>query len=488
MIEILGTRVIGPFYGVSLFVWSALISVTMIALALGYFLGGVLADRSRRFQLSHALMLAALSTVLVPVLARPILEITNQLGVRLGSFASALLLFGAPLTFLAMTGPFVIKLAFGRDDTVGITSGSVYAISTLGSVLGTLALGFYLLPAMGSRAIVYGIGIGLWLLAGGLSWYEFRRLGRAFRPARLIFSAAILAGVLAGAGKAAGNVGDDYRLLFQTESVYGRIQVIDDLKRGIRWMLADSSTISGMHLASGKSVLSYQSVVRKLPRFRPRVRDALLIGLGSGHLANDFTRQGLQTDIIEIDPAVARSAQDFFGFRPPGELWIGDARYQVRRIGKRYDLIVHDCFTGGSEPVHLLSLEMLEDLRARLRPGGILAVNMVGFLAGPQRAAVDAVYRTLARVFAHTMTLVSDPGVNFNDLVFVASERPIENDAAEIDYRFARWLSDHRFPLHPKEGFLITDDYNPLESLQVGKAEAYRALLIQRIGADVLLW
>ncbi len=114
MIEVLGTRILGPFYGVSLFVWSSLISVTLIALALGYYLGGIAADRAKRFQLSHGIALAALSTALIPVFKTAVLLQTNALGVRAGAFTSALLLFSVPLTLLAMVGPRVIKLCTSR--------------------------------------------------------------------------------------------------------------------------------------------------------------------------------------------------------------------------------------------------------------------------------------------------------------------------------------------------------------------------------------
>lgn len=488
MIELLGTRIIGPFYGVSLFVWSSLISITLIALALGYFWGGYLADRSRRFRLSHALLLAAVSTAFIPLVSRPVLEITNSFGIRLGSFVCALLLFGAPLTFLAMASPFVIKLACVKQEQVGITAGLVYAVSTLGSVIGTLLLGFYLLPVLGSRIIIYSLSVVLWLLATGLALFEKQRLGESLKSGWLVLAAVVMAGILAGAVKAGARGDPHYKILFGAESVYGRIRVVDDSRRNFRWMLADSSTISGMEKTTGKTVLAYQKVVLKLPYFRPEAKDALLIGLGGGHLVKELVDRGIQTDVIEIDPVVVEAAKTFFGFRPAGQLWIGDARYQVRQLKGRYDFIIHDCFTGGSEPVHLLSREMLEELRNRLKQGGVLALNLVGFVSGRRSEAVVAVYRTLRAVFPHTLVLVAEPRENFNDIVFFASELPLVIDSPLGGYQALQWFSEHRFPLPKGDGWIVTDDYNPLESLQVGKAEAYRSLLLKRIGTDAFFW
>ena len=116
MLELLGTRIIGPFYGVSLYVWSSLISVALIALSLGYYLGGVIADRETGFRLSYAIALAGLTAALIPFISRPVLLWTDDLGMRGGAFASALLLFTAPLTLLGMVGPQVIKMATVRRE------------------------------------------------------------------------------------------------------------------------------------------------------------------------------------------------------------------------------------------------------------------------------------------------------------------------------------------------------------------------------------
>lgn len=145
ILELLGTRIIGPFYGVSLYVWSSLIAVTLIALALGYFLGGRLADRYPSVRLTHIIQASALTTVIIPILTGPILRATDSLGLRAGAFASAFFLFTLPLTALAMVGPYVIKRATHDLSGVGTAAGSVYAISTVGSVAGTLLLGFFLL-------------------------------------------------------------------------------------------------------------------------------------------------------------------------------------------------------------------------------------------------------------------------------------------------------------------------------------------------------
>ena len=476
MLELLGTRIIGPFYGVSLYVWSSLISVALIALALGYYLGGLVADRKTRFRLSYAIALAGLTTAAIPFVCRPVLLWTNDLGLRTGAFTSALLLFALPLTCLGMVGPQVIELA-ARRAGVGRAAGSVFAVSTVGSVVGTLLLGFFLLPALGSRVILGGVSAALILLALVVAWYE-RRWGYAALGPVAAAAVATSAGLWLQAAPKPTEYGD-YRLVHQTESHYGWVRVIDDRARRVRWMLSDASVISALRLDTRGPALSYQKIIAALPPLRPAGRDALLIGLGGGYIAMAFAAQGIATDALELDPAVADAAQQYFLYEPSRALRVGDARYEIRRLDQQYDFIVHDCFTGGSVPSHLLSVEMLGDLDRLLKDDGLLALNFVGFTEGPQAAAAAAVYRTLGAMYPHRLALVSLPGEAFNDFVFLASRQPISLAAA------ADWLAAHEHPM-PSEGELITDDFNPLERLQVAKAERYRALLLERMGPMLL--
>ena len=347
MIEVLGTRIIGPFYGVSLFVWSSLISVTLIALALGYYLGGIAADRAKRFQLSHGIALAALSTALIPVMKTPVLLQTHSLGIRGGAFSSALLLFSVPLTLLAMVGPRVIKQCTSQLESVGRSSGSVYAFSTVGSVLGTLVLGFFLLPMMGTRTILFGVSFGLLLLAAVLAFYERTKKRTSGIPVLLLISVVTVGLLFFFGGDRLGESTPGYTTVYEAQSLYGRVRVVDDQENQLRLLLSDSSTISAIDLRTGEPVFPYLYVLEALPRFHPQGRTALLIGLGGGQLPKLLSRYGIETDSIEIDPEVARAARDYFGFDSPGRLILGDARYELRGLEKKYDFIIHDCFSRG---------------------------------------------------------------------------------------------------------------------------------------------
>jgi spermidine synthase len=485
ILELLGTRIIGPFYGVSLYVWSSLIAVTLIALALGYFLGGYLSDRLPGIRLSHVILFSALGTMLIPFLSGPVLRLTDSLGLRAGAFTSALLLFTSPLTALAMVGPYVIKHATRDLSGVGTVAGSVYAVSTIGSVAGTLLLGFYLLPLFGTRAILLSLSLLLTALAVLVIRHE-QATGLAPRSLVSITAAAVAIVMLTTSGFAASHKPvEGFTVRSEAESTYGWVRVVDDERRSIRLMLSDASVISAVDLKLDRSVLGYQQILGLLPLFRPDAAQALLIGLGGGHVARDLKSKGINTDTIEIDPAVAEAAQRFFHFKATGLFLIGDARYEIRNLTTRYDLIIHDCFTGGSEPTHLLSRELLSELRSLLNDGGVLALNYVGFTHGEGSDAVAAVYRTLKSLFPHLRAFITEKEA-FTDFVFLASEKPILLETASEDRRI-RWLIEHEHAMVDTGGFIITDDYNPMESRQVRKSEAYRRLFLERIAFELLL-
>ncbi len=490
VIELLGTRMIAPFYGVSLYVWSSLISVTMIALAVGYFAGGRWADRTKRSGLSLIIALAALLTLLIPWVTRPVLLATDPLGLRAGAFMSALILFSPSLTLLGMVGPYAIKLSTSQLDRVATSAGSIYAVSTLGSVVGTLLLGFFLFPWLGSREILVGLGVLLLLLAVAVALYEQKRLGgSAAVPASVVLALiglALIPQVLDAGRDYTG--GHALRIRSEQESLYGWVRVIDKPAQDLRLLMSDASTIGAASISNGESRLTYQDIVKVIPALAPGMTRALLIGQGAGHMATVLRdRYGVVTDTLEIDPAVASAASDYFAFKPTGRALVGDARYEIRRLRGPYDLIIHDCFTGGSEPAHLLTVETLSQLRSLLSGQGILALNFVAFSQGHYTAALASVGRTIAQVFPYHSVFISDPGRDFNDFIFLAAGHPIDLGSPALAAEQVAWLKHRSFALDESKGVILTDNFNPLEQLQTRKAEHYRYLLVNWFGPDLLV-
>ncbi len=488
VIELLGTRVIAPFYGTSLYVWSSLISVTMIALACGYFIGGRWADRAKAAGLPLIISLAGLAVLYIPWATRPVLLATDPLGLRAGAFVSALALFAPSLTFLGMVGPFAVKLATAGLDGVGTSAGAIYGVSTLGSVLGTLLLGFFLFPLVGSRAILIGLSAMLLLLGIAATLFQQpQRRGGWAAPLPVLLLALPLLTLVFGAGRDETDAGR-FLVRSEVESLYGWVRVIDQPEYHLRLLTSDASMIGAASLTTGANQLSYQKIVQLIPAMAPPVRRALLIGQGAGHMAMVLKqRYGIDTDTVEIDPAVADAATRHFGFVPTGDVRVGDGRYEMRRLRGPYDLIIHDCFTGGSEPAHLLTVEALSQLRGLLSEEGVLAVNFVAIGQQGRDPALASVFRTVRAVLPHVSAFISEPGEDFNDFIFLASSRPIDPAAPSLAPEQRAWLQQRAMRIDPAHGVLLTDDLNPLEHLQTAKAESYRRFVLEWLGADLLV-
>jgi len=487
VIELLGTRLIAPFYGASLYVWASLISVTMIALAIGYYAGGHWADHAKRTGLALIIALAGLLTLVIPWMTTPVLLATDSLGLQMGTFISTLILFTPSLIMLGMVGPFAVKMVTDSLSGVGASTGSIYAVSTVGSVVGTLLLGFYLFPRIGSREIFVGVGLGLFVLAALVAFFERKRIPMRYSLVPVVLLA--LPGMMLfpgglSSGNAASHSEQSYQVQFERESLYGWVRVLDNPAANMRLLMADASTIGAASISHGENLMTYQRIVELIPQLAPDIKRALLIGQGAGHMATNLLRFGVTTDTIEIDPAVAEAAQDYFDFKPTGKRIIGDARYAIRKLQGSYDLIILDVFTGGAEPVHLLTEETLQQINGLLSKQGLLALNFVSFLDGGENIALASVGKTLAQVFPHQRVFISEPGVEFNDFIFIASQNPLHIEGGALSRTQRAWLKDRLLTVDTSRGVILTDNFNPLEALQARKSEYYRQLIIETVGTS----
>jgi spermidine synthase len=474
VVEILGTRIIGPVFGVSLFVWTALLVVTLASLAAGYYAGGVLVDKQpERRLLGYVVVAAGALLGIVPALRAPVLSLCQGLGPRFGSLISAAILFAPCLVAMGMTGPVAIRLATNDLHATGHRVGSVYAISTAGSVLGALITSFVLIPGFETSHILVGTALFI-ILVGAVP------LARRGQPASL--AAVILPFI--GLADLSPNLPAGLSVLERAQSPYSLVEVIDDANRDVRLLRADHSIIGAQVRSDKSAAFSFLHVLEAVRFARPKAQSLLQIGLGIGSLPMALKPRGIVSDIVEIDPEVVRFARQYFGFSTEGAEFVEDARTLIQRIDRHYDIVVHDTFTGGGTPEHLLSLEVVQRIRSLLRPAGVLALNFVGYDSGPKAEATFAVARTLKAVFP-VVRLFRDsapserPNGATNLLFFASSDSldfripPDAKFETELCANILKSFADWEILKSVPDGPIITDGHNPLARLQLPIAEEH---------------
>lgn len=492
-IEVLGTRVLAPAFGAGIYVWAALLTTTLAALALGYALGGALADRRPEVRSLGVVLGAASVALAVGLLTAPFaLRWGMGLSPQVGALLTAPVLFGAALCALGMTGPIAVRLEAESVLHTGHNVGRVYALSTVGSLAGTLLVVFVLVPRWETSTILWGTaavlcGLGALLLAGRA------RVGSA------ALSSLLVAGALASAanGMEPRVVPAPLRVTARLHSPYGLLEVIDDVDRGLRFMRADHSVI-GAARVGGLGAFDYTHALEALRFARPAADSMLQIGLGAGTLPTAMASHGFVVDVVEIDPGVKTLAEAHFEYRPAGRVAVEDARTFINRAPRRYDLVVHDTFTGGLTPSHLLSQEVFVGIRRLLREGGVLALVAPGFADGPDARLVRVVARTLRAVFPHVRAFRDGaPGEPqlLSNILFFASDAPIEfpvpTDGAAFEspqcMRAAQSLTTREVLRDVPPGPVATDAHNPLTWMQSPIAAAHYDAMLRLLPAAAWL-
>lgn len=494
-LEILGSRVLAPTYGNSIFVWGSLIGVFLGALSAGYWLGGLLADaRPRWGALAAVLVGAGVLVWAVPALIVPVVALAGT-GPRSGPLLAATGLFFLPSVLMGMVSPYAIRLHGAAEGHLGRTAGRLYALSTFGSIFGTLGTAFYLVPLTGVADLVRWLGVGLVLLAGlalvaGRQW---RRAGAALLVGALALAAApggpaalVAPGLPAGdLGTETGYSGERLQVVYRVDSLYHHIRVSEGA--GARFLRFDNSWQSGMALDDPfRSVFDYTDYFHLGFALRPQARDVLVVGLGGGLIPKQIWKDypDARVDAVEIDPAVVAVARRYFGLPddPRLQVHVQDGRRFLAATDRRYDLIVLDAYYADAIPFHLTTREFLELTQSRLKDGGMVAANVIGALSGPKSALFASFYHTLAQgfperyVFAHGWARDPRSEVLRNLIVFAGDRRTLTT--AEVGEAVAAAGRRGMPAAYTSRGAdllngspdlrlarLLTDDHAPVENL-----------------------
>jgi spermidine synthase len=395
-LEILGSRVLAPTFGSSVYVWASLITVFLAALAAGYAFGGRLADHSPRPG-TLSLILSAAALLILPSVrwAPAMLEALarSEWDVRWAALLASTILFLPPSIALGMVSPFAVRLAVRHLERVGAVAGYYSALSTAGSIVGTLLTAFVLIPVFPVHGLL--LILSLTLVACALL------LARGRAPVIAALLAAIIGG-LAFSLRAAPGEEDAVRTLLSRDTAYHHITVSE--RDGIRSLRFDNLVQGGVFLdAPDTPYTAYEQGLFMAWGVRPGIRRVCQIGLGTGSFPRTVARLVPEASVttVEIDPIVREVARDFFRYRetPRARTVIADGRLFLARGGESYDLIVLDAFNSTGTPFHLTTREFFQTVRRRLTGDGVFVANFIGGLMGRDARLFWASYRTIRQQF-----------------------------------------------------------------------------------------
>jgi spermidine synthase len=459
--EIAASRLLAPYYGASTVVWANIIGLILASLAVGYWVGGRIADRRPDPVLLGRIVLASAALIaVVPFAARPFLDIsvrgidTVSAGAVIGSFVAALLLFAPPVVLLGMVSPFALRLSVTGVEAAGAVSGRLYALSTAGSLLGTFASALITIPLLGTQRTLL-LAAATVALAGALLLPRRWLLA----PAALVLLMVLPPGV----------VKPQAGLIEERESRYQFIQVV---ARGSTRLLYlnEGQAVHSVYRPDTVFTGGEWDMFLTLPSLLGRpVSTVAILGSAGGTTARAYGELFPQArvDCVEIDPEVSAVGREYFGLgdNPGAVVTTADARPFLRASKQQYDLILIDAYRQPYVPFYLATREFFALARERLAPGGIVALN-VTTLPGDTRLA-DGVGGTLATEFPQ---VISWQALRFNQLV-VGLSSPAAADELQARLRSASPASvtplttlfaDHLQPVdaaaHP-----WTDDRAPVE-------------------------
>lgn len=484
-LEIAGSRIMAPVFGTSIFVWGALITTFLASLSTGYALGGRIADRRPSPGLLGSLLVAA-GLLLWLLLARPApllaLCAAAPIPERFRALLAALLLFALPSVLMGTISPFATRLAARDVGSIGRTAGTLAAISTAGSIVGTFAMAFLLIPAFPIEPILFGLGAVL-VLSGALA-------SSKGLPVRL---AVATGGLLAAAGafllrpEAVASPEPGGIVVYRKETAYHRLLVVD---QGLtRSLYFDNFAQGKLDRASGAipAYLYPNGLAAALLFRRELPKNAFIIGLGPGMLPHFFSEKlpAMATTTVEIDPEVVRVAEKYFHFRPDvnDRVLVGDGRTLLEREKGPWDVIYLDAFNSDSVPFHLMTREFLTLCRERLSAGGIFAGNLAGLTMGKDQRLFWAMVRSTQQVFPNVAILsheLAGGATTFSGsailVASMSSERlskervATEGDrlAAALHYPpIAAWARTfYEGELRTAGVPVLTDSYAPTDALQ----------------------
>jgi len=412
--ELCSAKLMAPYFGSSLYVWAAVLAITLMGLAAGYFYGGFLSSKNApEKSLYIILLIAAFCLAAMVFVSNYLVPFLSDFPFKPAVVLSVFLLIFFPVFFLGASSPLFIRLLAQTVEQSGLISGKIYALSTLGGIVSTFLCGFYLIPEWGLYTTVLVFSV-LLLVATVISF----GMRNPIIPIFLLLLCLIAAKVTSA----------NHSVLWFQHGVLGELKVQDvETEEGIIRQLSINKIIqTEVNLTTNKSSLKYLHTLDSLIKPASNTNQkAIVLGLGGGVLAGILTKKGYQVTGVEFDERIIEAASKFFKLDSSVHVVCDDARRFLNNCNQKFDIVVFDLFRAEEQPAHIITMESLNLLKEMINGNGQAFINWHGYLDPPLGHGTQVLLNTLqASGFAYSITPTGE-NPNYRNLVveFKASEK-----------------------------------------------------------------
>lgn len=468
--ELVGSRILGPYFGTSIFVWTSLMGIILGSLSLGYYLGGKIADKKPSIGILSLIIFLSAVSVLITFLLKDIILSNLQayiLDVGFGSVLGSILLFFPASFLLGMVSPYAVKLKLSNLNISGSTVGNLYAISTTGSIVGTFFSGFYLIPKFGTNKLLIILSIILIIISLCLSFKKYIKIKLFFLIG--FFIILIVFKVL--------NINSNKVNIVDVDTGYNRVWIYDhnDKKTNklTKVMGINNENHSSMFLNSNELVNEYTKYYHLAKHFNPNFKKTLMFGGAGYSYPKDFLLKypNATIDVVEIDPKITELAKKYFRLQENPRLTIyhEDGRVYLNRTKEKYDVIFGDAFGSRySLPYQLTTKEATQKKYDILNNNGVVILNIISAIEGDEGKFLRAEYATYKSIFPQVYLFPvasKDDGLGVQNIMLVALKskdnkyKMVDSNPKINEYLEHLWTKDIVMDIP-----ILTDDYAPVDS------------------------
>lgn len=476
ILELIASRLLAPYFGSSNLIWTSIIGIILLSNSVGNFIGGKIADKdSSKSNLKLILKVSAIVVLIIPFIHEFVLRLTSSMisSIKIGAIISAILLFFIPSMLFGFFSPIIIKLKMNDLENVGIISGRIYAIATIGSLTGTFLGGFLLLPILGSSQLLFILAAILFLLVLVVGEIDIKK--------DLIF--VIIFVILSGTffyffnywnkEQGVAVISGSNNAIVSYDTQYGRVCIYntENGNESYRTLLVGKGHESATYINEDKYndlVYEYTKYYDLMFESSKDIKNTLMIG-GAGYsypkyYISNYSDKSM--DVVEIDEDITKIAKEYFyldklikDYNLDNNNRLGliaeDGRTYLNKNNKKYDAILNDAFAGESPAATLTTIEAAQKIYNSLTNNGLYLSNIISSIDGEDAYFIKAEVNTLKQVFKNVYVV---PCTDYNNFELVQNNMVVATDDTLT-------LANSVSLDIPSDTIILTDNYCPVDSL-----------------------